>query len=102
MSQRKPKTHTITDINDIKTNEDMQEFFSDNPSPLVQELMELHREQIARGEKPLTEEELRYEINLVKHGTQVADALRENEALKSEVERLKRQVEALKKLKDAA
>ena len=105
MSQRKPKapaTKKITDINDIKTEEDLQEFFSDNTSPLVQELLELHREQIARGDKPLTEEEIRYEINLAKHGKQVADALRENETLKDEVENLKQQVKALKRLKDAA
>lgn len=105
MAQRNPQTldkKPVKDINDIKTEEDFFEFFKDDSSPQIQDLLELYREQIARGDKPLTDEDIRYEVSVMKHGQQVADALRENEKLKREVEQLKQQVESLKLEKEAA
>ena len=87
MSQRKPKLpleNNVRDINDIKSEDDLNEFFKNDSSPMIQELLELRREHIASSEGLLTDEEVRYEVNSAKHGKQVADALRELEQLKKQ------------------
>lgn len=105
MAQGNPQTldkKPVKDINDIKTEEDLYEFFKDDPSPQIQDLLELRREQIERGDKLLSDEDIRYEVSVMRHGQQVADALRENEKLKTQVAELERQLKEMERLKDAA
>ncbi len=101
MSQRKLKSPAAS-TDETLTEEKYQKLFAESSSPIAQAILDVRRDYVERDEPFLSDEEIRYEVNLAKHGKQVADALRENETLRREVERLKQEVEVLKLEKDAA